>query len=244
MTAMTVFKYKRISRPTQNLERQGRNIDEFIKGNPAYKDAPVIEVTEVYTGTKQDRPKWQSLLNNVKAGDVIIFDSVSRMSRNKEEGVRDYMMLFDKGVTLIFLKEPHINTDVYRQLLENTIKKVDDVIVDTYIEATNKVLKILAALQVEQAFEQAEKEVDDLHKRTSEGIMTAKLNGKRIGTEKGRRLNVKKANAAKEIIRTKSKDFNGHNTDQEVMKLAGICRNSFYKYKRELLTEMNGDVGK
>lgn len=36
-----------------------------------------------------------------------------------------------------------------------------------------------------RAFEQAEKEVDYLHRRTKEGIEMARLNGKQIGAEKG-----------------------------------------------------------
>ena len=39
---------------------------------------------------------------------------------------------------------------------------------------------------------------------------------------------------AKEQIRKYSRDFNGHLKDSEVMKLIGISRNSYYKYKREL----------
>mgnify|MGYP002508445210 CR=1 FL=1 len=37
-----------------------------------------------------------------------------------------------------------------------------------------------------------------------------------------------------EIIRKHSKDFGGSLTDAEVMKQAGICRNTFYKYKKEI----------
>ena len=42
---------------------------------------------------------------------MIIFDSESRMSRNAEEGFNLYEELYLKGVTLVFIKEPHINTD-------------------------------------------------------------------------------------------------------------------------------------
>ena len=40
--------------------------------------------------------------------------------------------------------------------------------------------------------------------------------------------------AAKEIILKNSKDFNGTNTDSEVIRIAGVSRNSYYKYKAEL----------
>ena len=71
-------------------------------------------------------------------------------------------------------------------------------IADVYIEATNKVLKLLAAKQIELAFEQSEKEVMDIRQRTKEGIETARLNGKQIGLVKGSKLIVKKEAPAKE----------------------------------------------
>jgi len=43
--------------------------------------------------------------------------------------------------------------------------------------------------------------------------------------------------SAKEIIRTHSKDFGGTLSDAECIRLAGISRNSFYKYKAELKDE-------
>jgi len=69
---------------------------------------------EVYTGTKfQGRKEFDKLLRHVDSGDSIIFDSVSRMSRNSEEGFNNYEELYNRGINLIFLKEPHINTATY-----------------------------------------------------------------------------------------------------------------------------------
>ena len=70
--------------------------------------------------------------------------------------------------------------------------------------------------------------------RTKEGIETARLNGKQIGQRQGAKLTTKKSVSAKEIISRHSKDFGGTLSDAEVMKLAGLARNTFYKYKREL----------
>ena len=92
----------------------------------------------------------------------------------------------------------------------------------------------LAKEQIKIAFNQAEKEVQDLHVRTSEGIKTAKLNGKQIGRIKGKTYTSQKEKISKEIILKNSRDFNGTNTDEEVIKICGISRNSYYKYKREL----------
>ena len=109
--------------------------------------------------------------------------------------------------------------------------------VDYILEGINKYLLALAKEQIRIAFEQSQKEVDDLHQRTKEGIETARLNGKQIGQKQGAKLNTKKSVIAKDIIRKHSKDFGGSLTDAECMKQAGLARNTFYKYKRELKTE-------
>ena len=95
----------------------------------------------------------------------------------------------------------------------------------------------LAERQIKLAFEQAEKEVEDLRQRTREGIETARQNGKQIGQQKGKVLNVAKKNKANPEILKHSKDFGGTLSDEECMKLIGLSRNTYYKYKRELREE-------
>jgi DNA invertase Pin-like site-specific DNA recombinase len=97
----------------------------------------------------------------------------------------------------------------------------------------------LAKEQIELAFKTAQAEVDFLHQRTSEGVQRAIMNGKKVGglTTKGKKLTTKKSLAMKKRITELSKNFNGTNTDAEVMKILGISRNTYYKYKRELSQE-------
>ena len=227
-----VYGYCRISTPKQNIDRQERNILE-INSN-----AHIVK--EIYTGTKTEgRKEWNKLYKLVKqeaatANDVtIIFDSVSRMSRSAEEGFNLYEELYNMGVSLVFIKEPHINTDTYKNAI-NTKVQMTGTNADILLKAINEYLMTLAKEQIKIAFEQSEKEVLDLHQRTSEGMKTAKLNGKQIGRIAGKKYTSKKEIAAKEIILKNSKDFNGTNSDSEVMKIAGISRNSYYKYKAEL----------
>lgn len=225
-----VYGYARISRKEQNIERQIRNIK-------AEYPAAVV-VAEAYTGTKvEGRTHFEKLLKTVKAGDTIVFDSVSRMSRNAAEGFELYQNLFEKGVELVFLKEHQIDTTTYKKALKDGIAMTGTK-VDSILRGVNEFLLALAKEQIALAFEQAQKEVDDLHQRTKEGIETARLKGKQIGQVAGRRLNVKKAAAAKEIIKKHSKDFLGTLSDAEVMTLAKIARNTYYKYKKELAEEI------
>lgn len=223
---MCMYGYCRISTKQQSIERQIRNI------KAAFPDAVIIQ--EVYTGTKTDgRNEWNKLHKKAKAGDTIIFDSVSRMSRNAEEGFVLYEELYRRGVELVFIKEPHINTATYKKAMESNIS-LTGTTVDYILEGVNKYLLALASEQIKLAFVQSEKEVEDLHQRTKEGIETARLNGKQIGQKQGAKLNVKKSIEAKKLIQKHSKDFDGALSDVDCMKLVRLARNTFYKYKREL----------
>lgn len=227
---MKVYGYCRISTPQQNIDRQERNI------KAKYPTAHISK--ETYTGTKvEGRKELDKILKVVQAGDTIVFDSVSRMSRNAKEGINLYMSLYKQGITLVFLKEPHINTDTYRNALQNGIAMVGNEIADIYIKATNEVLMLLAKQQIQQAFQQAQK-VDDLRQKTSEGIQTARLNGKQIGQKQGAKLTIKKKEPAMKKIKKYSKDFDGTLKDTEVMQLVGLARNTYYKYKAELKDEI------
>lgn len=225
-----IFGYARISRKTQNIERQIRNIIS------EYPKAEIYQ--EAFTGTKADRPQFNKLLKKVQAGDTIIFDSVSRMSRNAKEGIEIYFKLYEMGVNLVFLKEGYINTDVYKNAVNQGIQATGNEIADIYIDATNKVIRLLATQQIEKAFEQAEKEVTDLHERTKEGIETARRNGKQIGQKQGAKLNIKKKEPKKAEIRKYCRDFDGSLSDKDTMKMVGLARNTYYKYKKEIIAEM------
>ena len=223
-----IYGYCRISTKKQNIERQARNIKQL------YPNALIIK--EVFTGTKLERKEWNKLEKALKAGDTVVFDSVSRMSRNADEGFAAYETMFNNEIELIFLKEPHINTSTYKKAMTNQVPLVGNN-VDFILEGINKYLLSLAKEQIKLAFEQAEKEVLDLKQRTREGIQTARLNGKQIGQKQGAKLITKKSIASKKLILKHSKTFNGTLSDIDTMKLTGLSRNTYYKYKRELKEE-------
>lgn len=226
-----VYAYCRISTSNQSIDRQHRNALDL------YPNAIIVD--EVFTGTKvEGRTNWNKLYNKVEKGDTIVFDSVSRMSRNAVEGFELYKELFNKGVELVFIKEQHINTETYKKALTSNIQMTGTA-VDEILKGINSYLLAIAEEQIKIAFEQSEKEVMDLRQRTKEGIETARLNGKQIGAVEGVKLVTKKSIQAKQQIQKYSKDFQGTLKDVEVMKLIGVARNSYYKYKKELAQELN-----
>lgn len=75
---MAIYGYCRVSTHTQRIERQESNILE------KYPQAVIFK--EAFSGTKlQGRKELDKILRRVNPGDTIVFDEVSRMSRNYGE---------------------------------------------------------------------------------------------------------------------------------------------------------------
>lgn len=189
-------------------------------------------------------------MKEIQSGDIIVFDSVSRMSRNAKEGFETYMQLYNQGVNLVFLKESTINTDSFKSVLGNeqlsfsvSTNDIDtDNLVNGIMREVATYITKLAEKQIYLAFQQSEKEVTDLHQRTSEGMREAKRRGKEIGRPKGATITTQKSIEMKRLIQRYNKAFSGSLNDSDTLAIingqtAGLSRNSFYKYKRELLTE-------
>lgn len=229
---MKFYGYCRVSTTKQSLKRQQDNIHN------AFPDAKCY--SEEYTGTTSNRPQWQKLLKTVHEGDTIVFDSVSRMSRNAEEGFQDYKALFEMGVNLIFLKEPYVNTETYKQAMKQQLDSIStgdtaaDELISSIMKALQKYQLTLAEKQIQLAFEQSEKEVKDIQQRTKEGMKAAGAGEKISKARTGKSYTSKKEAGAKAIILKHSKSFGGTLADDECMKLAGVSFVTFYKYKKEL----------
>ena len=234
------YGYIRVSTAQQNPRRQRVNI------LAEFPEAQIYE--ETFTGTTVERPVFKHLLKKVKPGDVIIFDEISRMSRDAESGFALYRKLYDAGVDLVFLKERSLNTSVFRATAQ--IAMTGEQIPDLFIEAANKTLWILAERQILEAFKAAETEVQMLRKRVGEGIRQAVFqwnadeeagrphDKRKPGRQAGTTPTTKKGKAALEVIRKHSKTFGGTLNDAECQKLAGISRNTYYNLKRQIRDQL------
>ena len=145
---MSIYGYCRISTAKQSIDRQIRNI------RVEYPTAHIVR--EAYTGTSIFRPEWLKLYRVLKAGDTVVFDSVSRMSRNAEEGFALYENLYHNDIRLVFLKEHHIDTETYKKALSGSIA-MTGTNVDFILKGINEYLMALAKEQIKLAFEQSEK---------------------------------------------------------------------------------------
>jgi len=89
---MSIYAYARVSTKDQNVVQQ---LQELAKYNPDF------QVSETFTGTTTDRPKFQKLLSDLKKGDTLIVREVSRLGRKTAEVLMLVDSLKDKGVKLI-----------------------------------------------------------------------------------------------------------------------------------------------
>lgn len=230
--------YARVSTPKQSLRRQIENL------KAAYPD--IVVISEVYTGSTDNRPKWKKLMRQCRAGIVrkLVFDEVSRFSRNAEEAILEYKELYELGIELEFLKEPHINSKIYRDASERKINIATEgmdaetaALINTVIGGLNDYLLSVAEKQIYLAFEHAQKERELLAKRTSEGLKQAKLMGSKVGRQPGQKLETRKAKRAKRIIRNHYELLGGELTATQCFTLAQITKSTFYRYLTEMRQE-------
>lgn len=223
-----VYSYIRVSSSRQNPERQIQNIIREVPHS--------IIIKESFTGRSLNRPEWNKLMKTIKSGDVIWFDEISRMSRNVEEGIQVYQELYNMGVELCFIKEPHLNTSTYKTALENSIA-LTGTNVDYILKGINKYLMSLATEQIRLGFKCAETEVELLRIRTKEGLRQAKLKGIHLGRKQGDSIETIKSKKSKELILKHSKAFGGSLSVDEILKLCGISRNTYFRYRNQLLSK-------
>ncbi|MBR0484645.1 MAG: recombinase family protein [Oscillospiraceae bacterium] len=229
---MKIYGYARISTARQSLQRQIDNI------SAAYPTAEIIR--EVYTGTTVNRPAWNRLLEKVQKGDTIIFDSVSRISRDASEGVRQYMELYKAEINLIFLKEPMINTEVYKNAVSEAVP-MTGTDVDLILCGVNQYLSRLAEKQIQIAFEQAEKEVQDLRTRTREGMKASGASEKISRTRTGKKFITAEHLINSIAVLRDCKAFGGSKKDIEVAEMLKTTRMTVFRLKRELQERMQAE---
>lgn len=233
---MIILGYARVSTDKQKIERQLKNLTKY--------DPSIFIFQETYSSRTLERPQLQKMLNYVdlelsKNKEItIVFDSVSRMSRDAEEGAKLYFELEKKSVNLVFLNEPHINTETYKKVLNLAIPDTNSEMVNAILEGIRKGLKIKAKEDIRLAFEQAEKELLDIRKRTSQGIAVAKINGKQIGRIKGKTYKTKRGDKLKANLQKHHRAFEGTMTDEEFISTFKCGKSTFYKYKGDLREEL------
>ena len=158
-----VYRYMRIStaeeRGKQKYDRQEKALDKYAESNNI---AYLLTFKEDKSGKNfTERGEWQTLEKIVQPGDTIVFKDLMRFTRETENGYNKYMELFNKGVTLVFLDNPTMNTEYIKSLLH--IAEDQEILTRTCMESMVKILMI-------SELSRAEKEREMLSQRTRDGM--------------------------------------------------------------------------
>ena len=180
----------------------------------------------------KDASKWDAICKEIYKGDTLVYVHVSEMNGDYIEAIKLYKYFYDKEIDLVFLKEPHLNTDVFHKALDYCLS-------DNGLKSDMacKALMTLIGEQIRIAIEEPIKESVSINQRKNDDDGKNGTNEKQVGQKKGAKLTTKKSMKMKEIILNTSKDFNGTLTDPEMLELTKLARGTYYKYKQELRQE-------
>ncbi|MCC3309437.1 recombinase family protein [Psychrobacter sanguinis] len=123
---MTVRIYVRASTKDQDATRALADLITFSKSY----DNKFIDYVEHFSGTKLDRPALAKLLKDAEQGDILLVESVDRLSRLSQD---DFAILKqrikDKGLRLVVADLPTTHT-VSEGLTGEILRVINDMLID------------------------------------------------------------------------------------------------------------------
>lgn len=152
---MPVFGYVRVSSKDQNEDRQMLAMQE--KGVP--QEAVYIDKQ---SGKDFERPEYQRMLRQLKDGDTLVLKSIDRLGRNYDGILEQWRELTKRGVGIVVLDMPILDTSKDRDLTGRLISDI--------------VLQLLSYV--------AQTEREFIKQRQAEGIAAAKAKGVVFGPPK------------------------------------------------------------
>ena len=195
-----VFNYLRVSTKEQNEERQRVAMQEFNQAN-GFTNA--IEMVDKSSGTNTDRPQLQLLLQVIGEGDLVVIQSIDRLSRNYNECKDLWKQITDKGADIVVIDMPLLDTRQHKDLLGNFVSDL--------------ILQVLAYV--------GQQENEFRRKRQAEGIAVAKAQGKHLGRPKAAFPN----NFEEEYLKWKR----GEQTAVSTLGQLGLTKTTFYKLVKQ-----------
>ena len=161
-----IVSYLRISTLTKGVERQEYLLDKLgIKFDKKYIDK--------CTGKSKERPQLIKMMNNLKEGDTLYCESISRLGRNLKDLIDIIEALVNKGVRVVLLKEGIDTSATTYKLLIGIFGAVSEMERDTIQENTLQSIERLKDIKTNTGevatksgkwFGREEKTIEDLPK--------------------------------------------------------------------------------
>lgn len=186
-------KYMRVSTKNQSTGRQESQLDNLgIKFDKVYIDK--------MTGKTKDRPALNKMLAEVKEGDTVYCESISRLGRSLKDLINIIESLTDRGVRVIIIKEG----------------------IDTDSSTYKLLLAVFGGV--------AEMERETTQERVIQGVERAKETGEtKTGRWFGRQ-EITSEDLPKDFKKYYKKMQEGELSKVEVAKILGISRSTLYRW--------------
>ena len=194
---MAKYGYARVSSADQNAERQ-----IIALRGAGVEDLDIL--VEKQSGKDFDRPVYQYLLRKLQAGDTLVIKSIDRFGRNYDEILDQWRLLSKRGIGIVVLDMPLLDTSKDRDLTGKLISGI--------------VLQLLSYV--------AQTEREFINQRQAEGIAAAKARGVHFGRKPIE--HPKELGAA--IIRHRS----GQLTSRQAAAICGVSHTTFLRWEKEV----------
>lgn len=201
-----VFGYVRVSTKEQCEDRQVEAIKQYCQKNKLELEERNI-VIDKQSGKDFSREGYQLLKNYLlRPGDTLIIKELDRLGRNMEQIKQEWQELTSRGINIIVIDTPILNTTARTDLEKKLI--------------SNIVFELLSYM--------AQKERERIKQRQREGIEAARKAGKHLGRPRIDldTLSKEQREAIKQYYpRWKDRII----TATDFMQRIGLKRNTFYK---------------
>lgn len=155
-----IVSYLRVSTLKQDIARQDMQLDKLgIKFEKQYIDK--------MSGKGKERPQLNKMLLELKKGDVVYCESISRLGRNLKDLIDIVEHLKNKGVRVVILKEGiDTETSTYKLLLGifGSIAEMERETIQERVNEGVEKCKVTGKTKTGKWFGREEKKVDDLPK--------------------------------------------------------------------------------
>ena len=159
---------QKFTRPEHAIKRWCKENDTEIPERRMYRDDA--------SGKSFNRASWKELEQDVQAGDTIVFKDICRFTRERDNGYKKYMELLNRGIELIFLDNPTLNTACIKAMQQSADRMKEENIIG------GMTLEFVIRLLLVTELDKAEKERETTVRRIRDGIAASdKKSGRKVG---------------------------------------------------------------
>lgn len=183
--------------------------------------------------------KWDKIVSlNKMLVDVVVLESVTRMKADPDKIAACYEKLYGSGVEMVFLKDPELNSEIFRaadQAVESMDCDMDSMF------RFKDLLKEMRRQQIEAVVKRSIEDLESRSELAKQSVKQARESGKTVGRQVGAKVTSTKEAPAKELIKAHDKHFVKDPAEiwktAQIMEEAGISRPTYRKYLKDLMQE-------